>query len=331
MEMNDLISVIVPVYNIEQYLPACIESILAQTYTNLEIILVDDGATDNSGKICDEYAAKDFRIRVIHKPNGGVSSARNAGIDAATGTLIGFVDGDDTIMPEMYQTLYSDMCRYEADIVCCGYKAIWRDKIELHNGTGKLLVYEGHQGAQTLLTGKNIEPSLWNKLYCKKLFCGVRFNERIRFGEDLLVNFYVFYRAKKAIFHDICLYYYRHREGSCTSSTFGKKDLDLIDVSRIMLVDLQECGSDLCIYGEKRLVSSLISTYNHSLKHAEYEELRKNILCELKGKRKKIMSIGVYSKTQKIAVLLMTTCPPLYHAMLRVRNYRYRYRKIGNQ
>lgn len=330
MEKNELISVIVPVYNIEQYLPACIESILAQTYTNLEIILIDDGSTDGSGRVCDEYAAKDTRIRVIHKPNGGVSSARNIGLDAATGTLIGFVDGDDTIAPEMYQTLYSDMCQYDADIVCCGYKSIWPNKVELHYGTEKLLVYEGKQGAQTLLTGKNIEPSLWNKLYRGKLFFGVEFNEKIRFAEDLLVNFYVFYKAERTIFHDVCLYYYGHREGACTSSGFGKNDFDLIDVSRIMLEDLKMHGSDLYIYGEKRVVSSLISAYNHSLKQEEYSDLRKTFLDELKQNRSKVLSGKVYSKTQKVAVLLMTTCPPLYHVMLRVRNYRYRYRKSGN-
>ena len=117
--MENLISVIVPVYNIEAYLRKCIDSILAQTYTNLEIILVDDGSTDNSGEICNEYAAKDARIRVIHKGNGGLSSARNTGIDIATGKYIGFVDSDDYLAPDMYEKLLGAIVNNHADISVC--------------------------------------------------------------------------------------------------------------------------------------------------------------------------------------------------------------------
>lgn len=111
---------------------------------------------------------------------------------------------------------------------------------------------------------------------------------------------------------------------------FGSKDLELIDVSRIILEETKGSSPEISAYGEMRLLRSLISTYNHSLKNVEYEELRKNILLELKEKRMQVMRGKVYSKTQKNAVLLMTICPPLYHTMLRIRNFRYRYRKIGN-
>ena len=116
-----LISVIVPVYNVEQYLPKCIDSILAQTYENLEIILVEDGTKDSSGVICDEYAAKDARIRVIHKENGGLSSARNAGMEIARGEYFGFVDSDDWIEPEMYENLMALAQKYDADVFVKGY------------------------------------------------------------------------------------------------------------------------------------------------------------------------------------------------------------------
>ena len=118
MSTNPLISVIVPVYNVEKYLGKCVDSILAQTYENLEIILVEDGTKDNSGAICDAYAAKDSRIRVIHKENGGLSSARNAGMDIARGEYFGFVDSDDWIEPKMYETLLNLAEKYHADLVC---------------------------------------------------------------------------------------------------------------------------------------------------------------------------------------------------------------------
>lgn len=328
MEKNERISVIVPVYNIEQYLPACIESILAQTYTNLEIILVDDGATDNSGRICDEYAAKDSRIRVIHKPNGGVSSARNAGLDAATGSLIGFVDGDDTIAPEMYQTLYSDMCQYGADIAHCGCEIVWETRAEHRNGTGKILIHHNIQGLQELLSGEKIEPTLWNKLYRIELFGDIRLDERVRVGEDVLINYYLFSRAKKSVFHDVCLYSWIRRDSSCTMGTFEKTDLEALNVSRIILEETKACIPEIYAYGELRLVRSLISTYNHSLKYKRYKNLRKDILAELKEKRNDIFKKDIYSRTQKVAVYMMTICPEIYQLMLRIRNRRYRYRNI---
>ena len=118
--MNELISVIVPVYNVEEYLPKCIESIINQTYKNLEIILVDDGSTDNSGRICDEYAKKDDRIIVFHKENGGLSDARNCGIDAATGDWVQFVDSDDYIHQTMVEKMYSSCKRNQTKLAVCG-------------------------------------------------------------------------------------------------------------------------------------------------------------------------------------------------------------------
>ena len=119
MKKKPLISVIVPVYNVESYLKVCVDSILAQTYENLEIILVDDGSKDSSGKMCDEYAEKDARIKVVHKKNGGVSSARNKGLDVASGEYIGFVDSDDSTKPNMFEILYKNMVTSDADVSVC--------------------------------------------------------------------------------------------------------------------------------------------------------------------------------------------------------------------
>ena len=128
--MKELISIIVPVYNVEQYLDDCLISIINQTYKNIEIILIDDGSTDKSGKICDEYAKKDSRIIVIHKENGGVSSARNAGLRIAKGAYIGFVDPDDWIAEDMYEVLYSNAKKYDADVSVCKYKIVKNNSIK---------------------------------------------------------------------------------------------------------------------------------------------------------------------------------------------------------
>ena len=328
MSQAERISVIVPVYNVEQYLPASIDSILAQTHRELEIILVDDGATDSSGEICDQYAAKDSRVRVIHKANGGVSSARNAGIDTATGAFIGFVDGDDTIEPEMYATLYADIQEHSADIALCGCKIIWHDKVEIRNGTGECVVYEWDQGLRDLLIGEKFEPSLCNKLYRIELFKSIRLDINIRVNEDLLANYYLFSRAKKIVFHDICLYRYIRRANSCTTSKFGEKQLELIEVARIIKADMDRKLPELCDYGTRRLVGAMISIYNRSLPYPAYDELRNNIIVELKQMRREIISGKAFGRLQKVAVVLMTTSTALYRAMLWLRKWQYRYRHV---
>ena len=129
--MKERISVVVPVYNVEQYLEKCVNSIINQTYKNLEIILVDDGATDKSGKLCDELAKLDNRIMAYHKKNGGLSDARNYGVERATGDYIGFVDGDDYIDAEMYEKLYEAIKKENVDVAECNLKIIYSDRVEL--------------------------------------------------------------------------------------------------------------------------------------------------------------------------------------------------------
>ena len=138
---EDLISVIVPVYNMEQYLERCVNSIVDQTYRNLEIILVDDGSIDRSPRMCDEYAAKDGRIKVVHKVNGGLSDARNAGLQVATGTYIGYVDSDDWIEPQMYQRMYEACIEHQAQVAVCRYAKIYRDHVD-REGNGQVTVFD---------------------------------------------------------------------------------------------------------------------------------------------------------------------------------------------
>ena len=157
--MNDLISVVVPAYNIENYIERCIKSILNQTYSNIEVIIVDDGSTDNTGSIIDKYALKDHRVIPLHKENGGVSSARMEGIDRAKGEWIGFVDGDDVIEENMYEVLLNNAIEYNADISHCGYQMVFPDgHVDYYYGTKKISEQNKRQGLIDLIKGDFIEP-----------------------------------------------------------------------------------------------------------------------------------------------------------------------------
>ena len=164
---NDLISIIIPVYKVEKYLEKCIESVLKQTYTNLQIILVDDGSPDNCGKICDEYAKKDSRIEVIHKINGGLSDARNVGINRANGRYIGFVDSDDYIKEDMYEKLINLIKEYNADVSICNLYDVFDGKEYVRNKDNGIHEYSRIDILKEILLDKNIQSYAWNKLYKK--------------------------------------------------------------------------------------------------------------------------------------------------------------------
>lgn len=190
-----LISVIVPIYKVEAYLRRGIDSILAQDYPNMEVILVDDGSPDNCGKICDEYAKKDTRIRVIHKTNGGVSSARNAGLDVAKGEYISFIDSDDSILPYMYSTMIKVIENNNLDIVTCGVQRIkLGEKIKETYGDGSVRIVDGREALIDCLA--NDGAAVWNKVYAKKAIGDVRFPVG-RVFEDSVASYLFLANAKK--------------------------------------------------------------------------------------------------------------------------------------
>lgn len=214
-----MISIIVPIYKVEQYIRSCIESLICQTYENLEIILVDDGSPDNSGQICDEYAKKDSRIKVIHKENGGLSDARNVGLSLAKGEYIGFVDSDDRIHPEMYEELMKSMEKYHSDISMCGYYKEFEDGMLLPF-IFKEMEIEKREAMIKLLEDVEIRNFVWNKLYKRQVLENIQFPEREEF-EDILTLYKIFLKAQKVSNVEKALYYYRIRENSITAS--GKK------------------------------------------------------------------------------------------------------------
>ena len=229
---NPLISVIVPVYRVENYLPECIESICSQTYTNLEIILVDDGSPDNCGAICEKYAAKDSRIKVVHKPNGGLSSARNAGLDVASGEFIGFVDSDDIIEHEMYEKMMHTLLEKEADLCFCRVVAMDEDGTRRENnrlyGIGEVVLNGMETMERLLKQGSTYFESAWNKLYNRELFENLRFAEG-KLHEDARIIHRIYGKCNRVVVVEDLFYIYRLRSGSIMRGQFTVKRLDLIE------------------------------------------------------------------------------------------------------
>lgn len=229
--MSELISVIVPIYNTSEYLNRCIDSLLNQTYENLEIILVDDGSTDNCPAICDQYAKKDKRVKVIHKENGGLSSARNAGLDIATGEYIGFVDSDDFVSSEMYEVLINLMMDKGTKISGVGGFCFARDEQIPSANAGKL---EDITYCDYLNYAKGLLTRVSNSSVCSKLFKASIFKKRRfaegKLNEDFLLLFYLFMEEKcDYVYTNMNHYYYYRREGSICNQSFGNVYLSLVD------------------------------------------------------------------------------------------------------
>lgn len=229
-----MISVIIPAYNIEKYLPRCLESILTQTYRDLEIVLVDDGSTDSTGAICDEYARRDSRIAVIHKENGGVSSARNMGLDRAKGEYIAFVDGDDILHRDYFLVLLENAVKHNSDISVCRLEMVYGDgerRVNCSLETGKLdkvKIIEGFFFNENI---KEIMYGPYNKLFKSEVIGNIRFKQ-YKYGEDLLFVFMVLERASSIYYDHYVGYSYVRRDGSATKTEFSKSRLDYIYAAR---------------------------------------------------------------------------------------------------
>lgn len=220
------ISIIVPVHNVELYLDSCVESILSQSFSDIEVILVDDGSIDRSGEICDRFAKKDKRVKVIHKKYGGVSSARNAGINSAQGQFIGFVDGDDRIDERMYEILYKLCIDTNSDISICKLgREIDGKLINMNLEDHFTREMKNEDALMELFKGELFRFSLCNKLFKRSCFYNIQFPEG-RIHEDLATTYKLFANANKATFTNYIGYIYIKRQNSILTSRFNEKRLD---------------------------------------------------------------------------------------------------------
>ncbi len=325
VQMEKLVSVIVAVYNIEEYLPRCVDSILAQTYRNLEIILVDDGSKDQSGSICDSYAEKDRRIKVIHKKNGGLSDARNAGMDAATGEYIGFVDGDDWIEPDMYRAMYFACEKEKAQAAVCRYKQITKSGI-IDGSAGNSVSLSRDEALEIYVCGDErylIYNSVWSKLFARDLVEGMRFPVG-KNSEDIMFTTRAFCRMERLVYLDEAYYnYVLDREGSIMNEKAGERRLkDEIPFWQEQIAYFREAGMpDLSDKAAYHFYRRLLFYYIDFMENKKTRIFADQIVGLLRADREKIR--GIYRKDyvamgdrarMKLALLL----PGAYYRVVKI-------------
>lgn len=255
-----MLSIIMPVYNTGSYLDVTVNSVLAQTYRDFELIMVDDGSTDDSGKLCDALALKDHRIRVIHKKNGGVASARNAGLGVASGEYFGWVDSDDLVSPVMFQVMMDMAEKYEADIVQCSHvrkpemlsEGTAPEKVEVLDSVGSLKrIYKSHYTNSC---------ALWSKIFRRALFEGLRFTEGAAFEDDEVVP-QLFERGRKNVFFELPLYCYVKRESSIITTPSITNILALTNHLENRMLRFSELDDELYVLGRDHFFIYLKGKY----------------------------------------------------------------------
>ena len=291
---NALISVIVPVYNVASWLDRCLQSIVNQTYKTLEIILVDDGSTDTSGLMCDQWAHKDGRIRVIHKPNGGLSDARNAGIEAATGDYISFVDSDDWVDLTMLSTLYTAITDHQADLAIGGFSFVSDDcsKPWMDN-SGKTFVLNNQELVEAFLERRTFafDSYSWNKLYPRRLWDTLRFPVGELF-EDVRVRSRLYAQCQKVVVVDKELYFYYQRKGSILHS--GNNSLIALENLKANIQDYDFLKSQYP-HLHNRIVAAFLTHFASifAIEQHDYDRLSPQFERQLVEKFRR-QSIGVW-------------------------------------
>lgn len=313
-----LISIIVPVYNLEKYISSTLDSIFSQTYENIEVIAVDDGSTDNSAEILDSFAKKEARLKVIHKENGGVTQARLTGIEASTGEYIGFVDGDDIVEADMFERLVGNIVKYDADISHCGYKRIKNNETTFFYNSGKLIIQDNGEGVSDLLKGFFIEPSLCNKLFKRKFFDSffdstVQMDGAIKNNEDLLMNYYLFKQSNKSVYEDFCPYCYIVRENSASKGKMNVHMLvDPVKAAKVILDDSVKINRYISSSAEIYAIKMINALSCTSIKEAELKQTEQWLLLKLKEFVRSDAYSKISSRKVKLQALFVSYFPNLY-------------------
>ena len=310
--MNDKISVLVPAYNMAPWIEKTMESILAQSHTNLEVIAVNDGSTDETGRILDGFAARDRRVTVLHQENQGLVAAREAGLRRITGDYVTFVDGDDTVEPDLYQRLLANAKRYGADISHCGISFDYPDgHAEAHYGTGMILVQDRIEGLQELLRAERMEPSLCSKLYARHLMDDSCLDPTVINNEDLLRNFVLFSRAKRSVFEDVCGYHYYQRPHSLSRSPSQQSSI-MHHVFRARRLILDNCPKEVYPLAMRLWLSSYVNAIHSSYADPKAREFVAQCRRILRQERKHIPYL---IRRQRWAARLML-CTPRLHRLI---------------
>lgn len=303
LDINPLITIVIPVYNVKDYLHKCVNSIINQTYTNLEIILVDDGSPDSCGQICDEYGKVDSRIKVIHKSNGGLSDARNAGINIANGRYISFIDSDDYVDPDYIEFLYNQVFKYKTSIAICSHRVLYDTGKIIEKQTNEVSVLESKKVLERILYDEGIDLSAWAKLYDINLFKDIRYPKG-RLYEDSATTYLLIDKCDKIVIASKSKYNYIIRRNSITNNKFTTKKMDLIISTEEMANYIVKKYPDLKAAADRRVMYSYLSTLsqlaNDKDKHLNEE---KKIMTYIKANRYNVLTDKRTPKRDKVALL----------------------------
>ncbi len=315
----NLISVIIPVYNAEKYITACLESVKNQTYTNIEVLLIDDGSTDNSGKICDEYAANDTRFKVFHKQNGGVSSARNLGLEKATGDYYHFPDCDDYLELDTYEYLLKIIEEKRCDAVAFEHLTTFPDKEFAHRLSDDFYGYKNnHETQEKLFTGSQF---CCNKLYSKKLIKGLKFREDIHRGEDTLFAANALLRANNVWFDSRPLYHYVQSEQSACRGDFRPSQFTVLKLydayEKLYQIKYPSVYVKFLLYMQDVLISLYYDAWTDT-KSKEYKNDLKNIKRYIKNYYKIIKTSKIVSFKQLLKVKIFKLSPTVFCVLHRL-------------
>jgi len=323
---NKKVSIIVPIYKVEDYLKRCVDSITNQTYKNLEIVLVDDGSPDNCPAICDELEKTDERIKVVHKENGGLSDARNAGMDVSTGDYIGFVDSDDYIDADMFEILVDAIEEHDADISCCRYTRIWDDgKVEKVGNDDSVNVYEGLDGLKEYLYARTVDPFAWNKLFKAEQLGNLKYPDKnVRFikgilGEDNPFNIELLKTTKRLVVVGKSKYnYLQAREGAITNSAVSQKKIDSVFFWDTVSKDCKENYPELLEYAVRRQALFYVGLFNRIYEDESYKAERAVIREFARENLSIIKHSKICENSVKLSVLFVAKCPKLYVLIMRI-------------
>ena len=315
------ISIIVPVYNVEKYLPKCLDSLINQTYKNIEINLIDNNSTDDSLKICQEYAEKDQRIKIYHQPLQGAANARNLGLEKATGELIGFVDSDDYADLNMYQLLIEQLIRLNSDIVVCNAYTLTEDSKFLRTNFNPNKIGIELSGDDILNYIYSSSGVIWNTLMKREVIGDLKFHKHIHYGEDLLFLLEVLGKAKSASILDKPLYYYYvTREGNLLSSKIDKRSLQFLEINLISIDYLRKrnlisLSIDRTIKSSTEVIRKMSADDDKQLVRKHKDVIK--ILFKQFSFREFMNFIiyGEVSKIRKLILLFLKLAPTLYIAM----------------
>ena len=317
--MNDLISVIVPVYKVEKYLNRCVESIVNQTYKNLEIILVDDGSPDNCPQMCNEWAKKDSRIKVIHKQNGGLSDARNVGISEATGIYITFVDSDDWLDLDCIEFLYGQLIVNKVCLAICHFRTVNDNKILKDDCKNDTEVISAKEYLKRILCWDCASVTICGKLFEKNLFNDVKFPQR-KLYEDNGTTHKLILKCDKVVASRKTKYNYFMRNGSITHRKFDKKNFDYIEMTDLLCADVLKVYPDLLSVALCFRCDIRIGLLGQMVEAKEYKQERQQMLGFLRENKKNYLCDSDKSFKSKIVFCLMVVDYRLYCVVKKVWN-----------